>query len=205
MEVDLFQLPIPNWGLGCPTCGYLLNGLPSHRCPECGTEFDVPSIVPTHARLRAPRFTGRELPLPDFDLTCKKCGKPLAGAVSHACLHCGEAFDPEAMRPSGEWFPAEALIRGNMPRPVIRALLDEAYIPYLVQEEQNPFTGQLTVVLSVSSEFYFDFLRLITQDTLKLSSAGNSPPDQAWPCPNCGETNPPNFQVCWNCRHPRGT
>lgn len=25
----------------CPFCGYLLHGLPTRRCPECGRPFDV--------------------------------------------------------------------------------------------------------------------------------------------------------------------
>ena len=202
MEVDLFQLPIPNWGLVCPTCGYLLNGLPSHRCPECGTEFDVASIVPTYARLREPRFTGHELPLPDFGLTCAKCGAPLSGAVSRACPRCGAAFDPEALRPSGEWFPADTSLRGDR---VTQLLLDEAYIPYVAREEQNAFTGQLGLSLFVSSEFYFEFLWLTGQGAGQLGSTGNSLPNCPWSCPSCAERNPPNFEVCWNCRHPRGS
>jgi hypothetical protein len=26
----------------CTVCGYLLHGLPIHRCPECGTPFEPP-------------------------------------------------------------------------------------------------------------------------------------------------------------------
>ena len=28
------------WRLGCPWCGYRLQGLPDNRCPECGRRFD---------------------------------------------------------------------------------------------------------------------------------------------------------------------
>ena len=32
--------PIPeDWNLRCSTCGYLLTGLTSRQCPECGTAF----------------------------------------------------------------------------------------------------------------------------------------------------------------------
>ena len=68
MDIDLNTLPIPDWGLICPKCRYPLVGLPAHRCPECGTEFDMADVVQTWHRLRDPRFTGHELPLPDFGL-----------------------------------------------------------------------------------------------------------------------------------------
>jgi len=31
----------------CPQCGYDLRGLNGNRCPECGREYDIASIVPT--------------------------------------------------------------------------------------------------------------------------------------------------------------
>lgn len=35
----------PEYDVFCETCGYSLIGLPSSRCPECGTEFD-PAALP---------------------------------------------------------------------------------------------------------------------------------------------------------------
>lgn len=37
--------PIPDVGLRCPKCGYVLTGLTEQRCPECGSEFDVDRLV----------------------------------------------------------------------------------------------------------------------------------------------------------------
>lgn len=34
-------------GARCVKCGYLLKGLPEHRCPECGTPFDDAEGTPT--------------------------------------------------------------------------------------------------------------------------------------------------------------
>ncbi len=36
---------IPDVGLSCDNCGYLLGGLTSERCPECGREFSVAAIL----------------------------------------------------------------------------------------------------------------------------------------------------------------
>jgi hypothetical protein len=35
------------WRLGCPWCGYRLQGLPDNRCPECGRRFDPLYLVAT--------------------------------------------------------------------------------------------------------------------------------------------------------------
>lgn len=41
MDFDPNTLPVPNLGLLCKNCGYLLNGLMSFRCPECGRPFTL--------------------------------------------------------------------------------------------------------------------------------------------------------------------
>ena len=38
----------------CPRCEYNLTGLPEPRCPECGTEFEVPSRVPNQGLCQKP-------------------------------------------------------------------------------------------------------------------------------------------------------
>jgi|SRR4051794_38027094 hypothetical protein len=35
------------WRLGCPWCGYRLQGLPDNRCPECGRRFDPLYLIAT--------------------------------------------------------------------------------------------------------------------------------------------------------------
>lgn len=41
----------PPSDLLCPTCGYILTGLPEHRCPECGSPFDPDELRRIQARL----------------------------------------------------------------------------------------------------------------------------------------------------------
>lgn len=38
---DRWRLPVPP---GCPKCGYNLTGLPTERCPECGTPFNWTNV-----------------------------------------------------------------------------------------------------------------------------------------------------------------
>jgi len=40
------QIP-EEWQLRCENCGYLLTGLPTSRCPECGTPFDADALRET--------------------------------------------------------------------------------------------------------------------------------------------------------------
>ncbi|HUN81568.1 MAG TPA: hypothetical protein VMV81_08690 [Phycisphaerae bacterium] len=44
--LDPEALPIPDFGLRCLNCGYLLAGLPEHRCPECGRLIKIQEHIP---------------------------------------------------------------------------------------------------------------------------------------------------------------
>lgn len=212
MEVDLHQLPIPDWDLRCPGCAYPLRGLPSHRCPECGTQFNVPTLVRTWTRLRNPRFTGRELPLPDFGLACPACAAALAAARQFACPQCGMPFDPDALRPRSNWFILDSEICGKLPMPGIVALLAHELVPYAEVGEdalrQVFGTHGITVTrLRVPSEFYFDVLWLLQQarsDVARVRQAEDTGKNPPWRCQQCGERNPGHFAVCWNCQAPGG-
>ncbi len=46
MTPDPYALPVPDLGLRCRTCSYLLAGLPQHRCPECGNRFEIDDHIP---------------------------------------------------------------------------------------------------------------------------------------------------------------
>jgi hypothetical protein len=199
---------VPDWGLECPQCRYPLRGLPEHRCPECGTRFDPQQLVGTWTRLRPPQFTGQELPLPDFGLGCAACKQPLAGAATHMCPHCGVAFDPENWRPAREWFDIDEGICGGRASAGIAALLGEEYIPYMRTNERTAaeiYVGSTTLPmfrLRSPREFYFD-VRWILRRARRVAEAERaaSRGQRRWRCAQCGEANPGNFAICWNCEH----
>ncbi len=199
--VDIRQLPIPDWGLACPSCRYPLRGLPEHRCPECGTRFDIRDLIRPWTRLRPPRLTGDELPLPDFGLTCEHCRAPLAGARERRCPVCGTPFDLSPRRPAGEWFVLEQFACRPLPIPGLEALLGAEQVPHIPMSESTVrelYTGgsPLPMRLRIAGEFYFEVLWLIQQVRREMAAARGRP---AWRCPQCGEENPGNFDVCWNC------
>ncbi|MGD8452906.1 MAG: hypothetical protein PVJ57_13885 [Phycisphaerae bacterium] len=207
MDVDLTQLPIPDWDLRCPQCNYPLRGLPSHRCPECGSEIDIPALIATWTRLRPPRYTGQELPLPDFGLTCAGCRAELAGATSHACPHCGRPFDPAALVPPREWFILDEAMCAPLLVPAVQILLLEERIPHVVVEEKSLreiYGGhQLTFTrLRVPSEFYCEVLWQLQRARHEAAAARTAGDTQDWTCPHCGESNPGHFELCWNCERP---
>jgi membrane protease subunit (stomatin/prohibitin family) len=207
MEIDLNQLPIPDWGLHCPRCHYALRGLPSHRCPECGLAFDISTLIGPWTRLRPPRFTGDELPLPNFGLLCAACGDELAGAATHVCPHCGETFDPQALRPAGEWFAVDARLCGALSIMGVQALLAAETVPHV------PAQGQALAgivggsapgfALRVLSEFYFEVLWILQGARREARKARASRATGRWSCVQCGQKNPANFDICWNCEAAR--
>ncbi|UCE59837.1 MAG: hypothetical protein JSU63_20635 [Phycisphaerales bacterium] len=207
VEIDLSQLPIPDWNLRCPRCEYLLNGLPSHRCPECGTEFNISSVISTASRLRDPRLTGRETPFPDLGLACGQCGHPLTGALQHACPRCSEPFDAQALKPRGDWFTVEPWMLQGVPVELIGLILSEEYVPHMVQEHSTALATHYPSV-SIASEFFFDFLHLMCARASASSEDHTKTPTASelkdfWQCPGCMEENPDGLDMCWSCQTPR--
>ena len=198
MDIDLDQLPIPDWGLTCPRCGYALLGLPSHRCPECGLKFDMRDLVRSWTRLREPRFNGSELPLPDFGFTCPDCEYPLSGAPDCHCPRCGTRFDLQEHRPIRPWFNVATTLEEQVPMQVIEGLLLEEYVPHVLVEGQDPF-GLSNRGLMISSDFYFDFLWLMRQHGRRPAAVREARQEQSWICGQCNSENPTNFDVCWSC------
>jgi predicted amidophosphoribosyltransferase len=209
MDIDLQQLPIPDWGLECPHCRYPLKGLPSHRCPECGTKLNIPTLVHSWTRLRPSRFTGHELPLPDFGLNCAHCGGALAGATTNTCPKCGAAFDPEALRPAHEWFLIGNDLCGELPLPGVQSLLANEGVPYTISDERGLreiYGGRNVFTLPLRSprEFFFEVLWLLREARDELARSRAQAKTERWTCPHCGEKNPGNFEVCWNCERAKG-
>ncbi len=202
MEIDLLKLPIPDWGLCCPSCGYLLRGLPQHRCPECATELDMNRIVQTWTRLRDPQFTGQELPLPDFGLECQSCGQRLAGAKQQVCPACDHPFSTDSHRPAENWFVVDPAMHEPLPIPLVESIMIAEYVPFYARERRGAF-GASGCDLLVPSEFLFDLRYLITDARRRIERGQSSPIDDAWTCPRCQEHNPCDFQVCWSCQAER--
>ena len=204
MDIDLWHLPIPDWELSCPGCRYALCGLPSHRCPECGLELDMPALVKTWTRLREPRWTGRELPIPDYGLTCSGCDDDLEGWESFACRGCGRVVSLEKFRPTATWFAIEPAMTGALLLPLIEGLLADQLIPFLTRDDKSLadiFFGGRTIgtKVLVASEFYFEFRCLMRREQRRVEAGRKIIGSERWRCPKCGSRVPGNFEVCWKC------
>ncbi len=203
MEIDIEQLPIPDWNLVCRKCGYSLKCLSEHRCPECGQQIVMGELLEPWMRLREPQFTGRELRLPDFGLACGECDAPLAGATELHCPSCRAPFDPYDGIPKGEWYKIPLPLLGGLPPQEAEMVLAEEFIP-CVRIERRDLSRILGVDaladirLQIPSEFYFDLLAALRRHA--LTAADPAGPD--WTCSNCQESNPATFKICWNCRQP---
>ncbi|MCH8052708.1 MAG: hypothetical protein IH895_01480 [Planctomycetes bacterium] len=203
MEIDIEQLPIPDWNLACRKCGYPLKSLPQHRCPECGLEVVMSELVQPWMRLREPQFTGRELPLPDFGLVCGDCDAPLAGVTELHCPGCRAPFDPRDGAPTGKWYKIPPALLGELPPQAVEIILAEEFIPYVRRESRDlsrilGVDALADVRIEVPGEFYFDLLAALRRHELTAAD----PDDPDWTCSNCREPNPATFKICWNCHQP---
>ena len=202
MEIDLWQLPIPDWGLVCPHCRYALCGLPSHRCPECGGKLDMDEIVRTWTRLREPWFDGTQLPIPDFGFACNGCGLPLAGWKQFVCPVCGAAADVAGRIPAGNWSLVDDPLGGLSP------LLAAEHVPHtqaVGSAVRDIYMGSNIVTrrLSVPREFYLDASYILQRAEQKVQAIRALNDTAEWHCKACGESSPIHFEVCWNCQAPR--
>ncbi len=156
------------------------------------------SLVPSWTRLRDPRFTGRESPLPDFGLACEACGVSLAGAFDRVCGHCGEPFDPTARRPSRPWFVLEPAVYEPLPRALLEMILRDEQVPHLVRPGLSAL-GVAGFSVLLPSEFYFECRWLIQRAHQQLAAEEQGGRGEPWRCGLCGEENPAGFERCWNC------
>lgn len=207
MEVDVDQLPIPDWDVHCPRCGYPLRGLTVHRCPECGQPFAMADVLRTWTRVRPPRFTGRERPLPDFGLTCAACKAPLVGATDDSCPKCRTPFDLRALVPRKTWFLVDEGFAAPLDLPTLATVLEQEQVPLA------PVSGRTTTDLImgtraigarllVPGEFYFEAL-WIARDRRKRLESIRAAALTEWACKSCQEMNPGHFELCWNCETTR--
>ncbi len=207
MSIDINRLPIPDWGLVCPRCNYPLRGLPEHRCPECGHAFRMEDVVKPWHRLRPPRFTGEELPLPDFDLHCRRCDQPLAGAVSRACPHCAAPFAPGDFLPPRAWFVIDQALAHDLALAGVESMLAAENVPFTraTGKALAEIYGTAPIVgssLLAPTDFYFE-VRWLLQRAREAIEQRRRQPQADWTCPACGEAVPGHFDVCWNCQTPR--
>jgi len=204
-DIDIYALPIPDFGLHCPDCDYALVGLPQHRCPECGLSFDMADLVRPYTVLRPPETTGDELPMPDFGLRCPDCAEPLAGAERHECPACGRRFSMDEFRSGRDWvivFNSADAVQLSFARLVLRDNL----VPTLATEDE--FRKAIGAVglkglgprIEVPRAFFFEAKLILRREAARIEAArADGTAEQERDCPHCGEPNPLTFELCWNC------
>jgi hypothetical protein len=82
---DIYELPIPDWGLGCPACHAPLAGLQQYRCSACGEAFDIFDVLAAHR------------PIPDLGVTCPNCD------CFDALCAVRQAAEPAALYAAEPW------------------------------------------------------------------------------------------------------
>ena len=197
--------------------------------PEGADQADQGGADPEERALAAapgrPFFTGYELPIPNMGWHCAKCRYPLRGLPRHICPECGTAFDPGALLGSE---PAVSLctVSTEVEYAVVKSVLEARQIPHafesadvLADTLRLRFASRRRLGrVTVPREFYFDavfWLRRATEAErppeagvaseagrscgrcASGESEGESVPD--WTCPQCGESVPGGFEMCWNC------
>jgi len=167
----------------------------------------------------AESFDPAALPMPDLGAICRECGYLLVGLSEHRCPECGWRFTLDDLIPEGD--PAMVRIRGcPVPlTPRVREVLGiaELFAPAAIA---TPYShGHKTPIelyLHADRGEYFHVVHeLIRSGVMELINERHVPTPQPqqtapqpsgpdWTCTGCGEANPAQFEVCWNCAIERG-
>ena len=160
-------------------------------------------------------FDPDTLPVPDLGLSCPGCGYPLAGLTEHRCPECGRGFEMEEFVPKGDMPPLFADGRAVRGTPDVVALLEAYQVPFVrltgpVEAVLGGYLGPAlngpAATLGVPRSRYLESIDLLRRTSFgePLPEPPDPPVDGAeWPCPACGEENPSNFELCWNCEAER--
>lgn len=152
-------------------------------------------------------FDQEALPVPDLGLKCLYCSYNLAGLPEHRCPECGRTFSMEDHIPAGD-FPV-VIFNGKevVSTPAVVELLKRMQIPFL--EVMRPgesmwgFGGATSAKsrIGVPRSSYFEVIDLLRRQALgePLPEPEEQPEGPEWTCSGCGENNPANFELCWNC------
>lgn len=74
--------PVPDLGLRCRQCEYLLTGLTGDTCPECGSPFDLATFIDPEVDGLRPCGHSKN---PRWENVCQICGN----VVPRICPRCG--------------------------------------------------------------------------------------------------------------------
>jgi hypothetical protein len=197
------QLPIPNWlELECPRCSYPLQGLPRHRCAECGFDFNIDLLMNDDVPRRPPELTPETRPVPELGLSCGTCGESLTGAMGHTCPACQAPFDLNDAIDRAKW--SVLLVRPSQQEAsALSLVLRNEGIPFRYgQQPLATIMGMNSIGrgghLKVRRDYFLDALHL-----LATHLGNNSQNDAEWICPRCEEHVPAHFDICWNCNSTR--
>jgi hypothetical protein len=87
-----------------------------------------------------------------------------------------------------------------------KSTLEEAGIACFIRNENTSATLGAGFLGLVQSPVFDPALCIVDDDrydeAMELLGKGKTPPRLPradWPCPNCGEVVPGNFETCWNC------
>lgn len=159
-------------------------------------------------------FDPDQLPIPDLGLRCRVCGYTLARLPEHRCPECGDVFFMEDYIPQGAY---PLLFADGKPVRLtceLAELFNRYHIPFIEQVDPVSATwGGFRFLrqrgghpVSVPRDSYFftiDLLRRQKQNEPMPDPPPAALPGTQWTCPHCDETNPPGFELCWNCQQTR--
>lgn len=95
-------------------------------------------------------------------------------------------------------------ICGPLTTAEVLRLLQAELVPHFRSDERTVMEiayggGPIDGRYRAASEFYYDVRYLVAQEAATIGEVRRQARETSWLCPACGEDNPGNFELCWNC------